>query len=300
MIDNSLAQQTAARSRSTGRGLLAAGPAVGLEAAEASGQATPAVAANGEPVVLGGLDQVASGPPVLDGGDGRSFGAVSAGSGTALAGEAIDGIGVRGESMTGTGVFGSTRSTAARASAIFGEITSGTPGAYSAAVRGQNDGTGASGIGVYGSQAGGGWGVYGTSESGIGVNGLACSGVGVAGSSAIGVSGTGTSGGVVGTSSTSHGIGVIAQNFAGGKALKVDGMAVFSRSGVATVAAGRSQVTHRLPLTSASIVLATIQGNAVGLYVRGVTITAGARGSFTIHLSKAAATKTKVAWLTVN
>lgn len=77
-------------------------------------------------------------------------------------------------------------------------------------------------------------------------------------------------------------------------------MAAFSRSGVATVPAGRSQVSHRLPLTSASFVLATIQGNVKDLYVRGVTIAAGSRSSFTIDLSKAVAAKTKIAWLVVN
>jgi hypothetical protein len=40
-------------------------------------------------------------------------------------------------------------------------------------VRGQNNGTGAFGIGVWGSQEGSGWGVYGTSVSGIGVYGYA-------------------------------------------------------------------------------------------------------------------------------
>jgi hypothetical protein len=69
---------------------------------------------------------------------------------------------------------------------------------------------------------------------------------------------------------------------------------------VATVPAGKSQVTHSLPLTSASLVLATIQGNITGLYVRGVTITAGSPGSFTIHLSNAVKSNTSVAWLAVN
>jgi hypothetical protein len=50
----------------------------------------------------------------------------------------------------------------------------------------------------------------------------------------------------------------------------------------------------------ASFVLATIQGNVTGLYVRGVTIAAGSPGSFTIHLSKAVTSKINVAWLAVN
>lgn len=156
---------------------------------------------------------------------------------------------------------------------------------------GKNDGTGANGIGVHGSHAGNGWGVYGTSQGGIGVFGNATTGTGVEGS--------GTTG-VFGVTSSQHGVGVLAQNTGGGLALKVDGLAAFSRSGVATVPPGKSQVTHSLPLTSTSFVLATIQGNVTGLYVRGVTIAAGSPGSLTIHLSNAVKSSTNVAWLAVN
>jgi len=45
-------------------------------------------------------------------------------------------------------------------------ITSTSPGANSAAIRGQNNGTGFLGIGVWGSHTGSGWGVYGSSASG--------------------------------------------------------------------------------------------------------------------------------------
>jgi len=45
-------------------------------------------------------------------------------------------------------------------------ITPTNPGGFSAALRGQNNGTGGSGIGVWGSHDGTGWGVYGTSGSG--------------------------------------------------------------------------------------------------------------------------------------
>lgn len=114
-----------------------------------------------------------------------------------------------------------------------------------------------------------------------------------------GVEGSGSTG-VFGVTDARHGAGVLAQNNGGGPALKVNGVAAFSRSGVVTVPAGRSQVTHRLPLTSASFVLATIQGNVPDLYVRGVTIAAGSHGSLSIHLSKAVESNTKVAWLAVN
>lgn len=45
-------------------------------------------------------------------------------------------------------------------------ITSSSPGGFSAAINGQNNGTGGLGIGVLGSHAGSGWGIYGTSGSG--------------------------------------------------------------------------------------------------------------------------------------
>ena len=69
---------------------------------------------------------------------------------------------------------------------------------------------------------------------------------------------------------------------------------------MATVSTGHSAVSMSLPLSSASFVLATIQGNVTGLNVQGVTIVTGSPGSFTIHLNKTVAAKTKVAWFVVN
>ena len=77
-------------------------------------------------------------------------------------------------------------STASSVYAVKGTITSAAPGGFSSAVRGQNNGTGGLGIGVWGSQAGSGWGVYGTAVGGIGVNGSATSGIGLYGSSTSG------------------------------------------------------------------------------------------------------------------
>ncbi len=75
------------------------------------------------------------------------------------------------------------------ASAIQGNIITSSPGSFSAGVRGQNYGTGGTGIGVYGSQNGSGWGVYGTVNSGRGVFGYSPSGTGVYGSSSSGNAG---------------------------------------------------------------------------------------------------------------
>jgi hypothetical protein len=63
-------------------------------------------------------------------------------------------------SIRGDGTVVATNpSTADNAFALHGIISSTSPGAWSAAVRGQNNGTGGHGIGVWGSQDGSGWGV---------------------------------------------------------------------------------------------------------------------------------------------
>ena len=128
-------------------------------------------------------------------------------------------IGMTNSSLTGTlgAITGTSASNDANATAILGTMSSASPGGFSAAVKGVNNGTGANGIGVWGGQAGSGWGVYGTAPNGWGVNGLSTSGIGVNGTStsgsgvagtstsAAGVSGTSTSGaGVFGTSNTSN------------------------------------------------------------------------------------------------
>jgi hypothetical protein len=77
-------------------------------------------------------------------------------------------------SIRGDGTVVATNpSTAENAFALHGIISNASPGVFSAAVRGQNNGTGGNGIGVWGSHDGSGWGVYGTSVSGRGVFGSA-------------------------------------------------------------------------------------------------------------------------------
>jgi hypothetical protein len=118
-----------------------------------------------------------------------------AGSGFGVFGSAPSGRGVDGRSTTGTGVFGEhtgvtgtspavrgeTASTDASATAVYGRVTSTSPGLYSKAVAGINDDTAGNGIGVYGSQNGYGWGVFGTSLQGVGVAGTSTNGEGVDG-----------------------------------------------------------------------------------------------------------------------
>lgn len=114
------------------------------------------------------------------------------------------GYGVAGVSLYGTGVYGQSIGTADSASAIHGVLTSATPGAFSAAVRGESNGLFTTGIGVWGSHPALGWGVYGTSNTGRGVYGEAVSGQGVRGFSE---SGTGVHG------TTTTGTGVVGENF---------------------------------------------------------------------------------------
>src|SRR5262249_24761361 len=89
----------------------------------------------------------------------------TSGTGTGVLGISPKGTGVSGASAKGIGVAGSSGSTAANAVALEGTITSTSPGSSSAGVRGINKGTGDSGIGVYGSQNGSGFGVYGFTPS---------------------------------------------------------------------------------------------------------------------------------------
>lgn len=179
---------------------------------------------------------------------------------------------------------------------------------------------GASGIGVAGTGgASGGTGVVGTgtdvfagvfgiggASNGVGVSGLGGggSGIGVAGA------GTGTGDGVLGKASTGNGahgtataaggVGVLAENTAGGIALKATGPAVFSRSGLLTVAAGKSSgMVTGVALTSASLVLATLQQDRAGVWVRSAVPNIAA-SSFTVHLSKAVTASITVAWFVVN
>jgi len=72
----------------------------------------------------------------------------------------------------GVAVMGEIPGTATASKAVYGLVNSTSPSSFSSGVRGENKGTGTSGIGVWGSHAGSGWGVYGTSTSGPGVYAL--------------------------------------------------------------------------------------------------------------------------------
>ena len=73
----------------------------------------------------------------------------------------------------GTSLEGANSTTTSSIAAVRGIISSTAPGGFSSAVRGINNGTGGLGIGVWGSQDGSGWGVYGSTPNGLGVYGNA-------------------------------------------------------------------------------------------------------------------------------
>ena len=98
---------------------------------------------------------------------------------------------------TGISLEGINSSATANITAIYGKATAATPGANATGVRGAVTGSGLEGFGVWGSHAGSGTGVYGTTISGSGVSGLSTTGGnGVQGASTdgVGVFGTSTNG----------------------------------------------------------------------------------------------------------
>jgi hypothetical protein len=157
-----------------------------------------------------------------------------------------------------------------------------------------------SGIGVFGTGSSVGMqGVAGSATNSDGVHGIADgSGTGVVG---IGGGPAITLGnGVRGVTSGTTGAGVIAEHINGGAGLRVLGAAEFSRSGTLTIKAGAATATMTgVPLTSASLILATLQQKVPGVYVQSA-VPDVSKSSFTIHLSKATPAVTTVAWFIVN
>lgn len=251
--------------RRTRRQLLAggAGALAAVLTAQALARPAPAAAANGDPVLLGQLNSATNGTEIENSTDGQNaLTGEATGSGTGLHGVSQDGDAVFGFATgSGTGVHGVAVSSSG--SGVFGEN-----GADGNGVSGHAKNSGASG--VYGQNDGTGFGVAGRAAGGVGVLGDSANGVGVWASS---------------------------QN---ATALKVTGTAKFSRSGILTVAAGKSSATQTgVHLTSASLVLVTLQQDRPGVWVRSAVPKVSAH-SFTVHLSKTVPARTRVAWFVVN
>ena len=103
--------------------------------------------------------------------------------------------------------------------------------------------------------------------------------------------------GVIGTGGAS-GAGVRAIGSDTRNALVVAGKVQFSRSGRATIGAGKSSVkVSRAGISSSSRVFAVLHSNRAGRYVRAVVPTTG---SFTIYLNTTVTSSTYVAWFVIN
>ena len=168
----------------------------------------------------------------------------------------------------------------------------------------------ATGVGSYGSAsdsdvlppAPGGAGVVGQSDTGSAVVGFAGTTSPPAIPAYTGVYGRGDAGGTAG-------LGVVGYSAAGtvvfgqsstGIAIRARGKVAFDRSGKLTIQAGRSYVTKTaIPLTTASMIFATLQQNVAGVYVQAAVANPAA-SSFTIYLNKVVAANTVVAWFVLS
>jgi hypothetical protein len=207
-----------------------------------------------------------------------SAGIVGLGGSTGVSGGG-DTYGVQGTGLTGVYGFGSSIGIEGRApTGVYGLGTS-------SGVEGSNE-EGFAANGVYGHvDTPGTSGVYGLNVG---------TGYGVAGRASNVDGGTGVYGEAP---NSAVGIGVLAAS-GPGTALKVDGKAVFSRSGIETIQAGHDFRTVTLAgVTTASMILATSQQNK-GVYVKAAV---PGTGSFTIRLtSNAPSGGLKVAYFVLN
>jgi hypothetical protein len=184
-------------------------------------------------------------------------------------------MGVRGEGE-GTGVSGLGTAPGA----------TGVAGAGSTGVLGDGNGTvpttgvhgqGTTGVRAIGENDQGSTGVFATSESGVGVRGHSDFGAGIRGY-----------GGTLGIEAESP-----------TKALSVIGKSSFSRSGMATVPAGRmSVVVPGVDLDPTSMVLATLQQNRKGTWIKAAVPNA-VNDTTKIQLSRRAPRPTRVAWFVI-
>jgi hypothetical protein len=240
-------------------------------AAKAAIGPTQALAGNGDTLRLGmtniqsvttSIQDTSSGFDVLTlySGGGQATLRSAADVGAGIVATSNHGEGIRATSTFDNGVHGSSGN-AAR-SGVWGENSASGYGVSGSTA-------GSTTAGVWGSNGAGGQGVRGTSVSGDGVRGSAKTGVGVR--------------------ATADPAAV---------ALRVDGRAQFQRSGRAKVAVGQSSVLVTMAgVTTASYVIATVQADVSGLYVRGVV---PANGSLKIHLSTAVTSTVYVGFLVVN
>jgi hypothetical protein len=273
--------------------MLSAAAGVGATAAMVAG-ADPASATEDRAVLAGESNTATSTTEVITSSGSGLYGVAGSPSGAPAT------AGVFGDSNTVAGAVGASSGS----DGVQGMTThNGSAGVYGEA--GAASGITWSSAGVHG-DSNIGVGVFGGSSATDGVHGvttcLACAGVfGIDESVDIG---TGGGAGVTGESLNPLGVGVFAANYSSSlaTALQVEGVAAFSRSGIKSIAAGKTSVTVAgLALSAASLVLANLQTNFAGVWVQSV-VPDDTAGQFKIHLSKAvpAGETVKVAWFVVN
>jgi hypothetical protein len=171
-------------------------------------------------------------------------------------------------------------------------------------VTGQTQTKGKSGVaGLDFSKTAGAHGVYGQSNLGVGVFGISFGDNGIFGqsetvgkSAIVGVDLLAKAGGNAASFQSHHGTAVAALSDHG-VALHCEGRAKFKNSGTVSVPAGQGSVKVTVAgLTSANIVLATIQNPQSGVFIEGAQPGAG---SFTITLSKKAPGAVHVGWFVI-
>jgi hypothetical protein len=266
-----------------------------------SGKGSLGVYGHGKDVgVLGNAATAGNGTGVHGFGSGSGSGVAGHGGRTNAAGVlgtggGDAGVGVFGRgSGSGHGVVGHGGHLGIGGDGVSG--TGGDAGGAGVSGIGARGGPGKGGPGIIGFGTGGNPGVIGET-SGPNSNGVEGGGAGK-GDGVLGFATVGN--GVHGQVVDPKGVGVLAENTAGGTALQATGPTIFSRSGVLTVGAGKSAVTKTgVSLTAASLVLATLQQNRTRVWVRSAVPNV-AGSSFTIHLNKAVTASTKVAWFIVN
>ena len=246
--------ESAPRSR---RALLAA--AAGGAAALAAHAALPltAVAADPNDVVLGAANASTAPTSIANSTAGSNgFAVTSVGLGIGVSGSSTGTAGVRGVSIDGTG-------------SATADVT-----AYT---------------GVYGwspafpDTSGVGTGVWGDSED-----------FGVYGSGSVGVYGWGGVGVIAESASTSNPALIAYGATSSSPALQVNGKMKFNRAGRKTISAGKSSLVVTMAgVTTTSKILAVLNSNRSGRYVRAVV--AGS-GKFTIYLNSSVSSSTYVAY----
>jgi len=216
--------------------------------------------------------------------------------GIGVSGTSTWGTGVQGTSVHAAGVIGT--SSKVLQSGVVGQGSGGAIGVSGSSdtlygVFGQTQGDSQSAVHGQDQSSGGGYGMSGYSDNGTGVFGLC----GTSGQSGVFGKDTSSGGGHGVYGSSANGVAVMATS-SSGTALSVQGVVNFSRSGVATVPAGKLMLQVDVDgLTASSLVLATVQQLEKGVHLAAAV---PAPGSFTVHLTAAPTTPLNVAWFVID